>query len=145
MSQGHKPRVPGSKSQRSRVPGLTVPGSRVSGLEVLDPGSQVLRSRLEPLRGGSLLFTTKFPEIASTRFIDLERMEGWVNLGATHWFWTRVDWESSSLTTWPLLPQWCLLFPYEFLLKIFQIFKPGNRKKSILTDSFFQSHFSVYC
>ena len=81
MSQGHKSRVPGSKSQRSRVPGLrvpglTVPGSRVSGLEVLDPGSQVLRSRLEPLRGGSLLFTTKFPEIAGTRFIDLERMEG---------------------------------------------------------------------
>ena len=30
-------------------------------------------SRLEPLRGGSLLFTTKFPEIFGTRFIDLER------------------------------------------------------------------------
>ena len=27
-------------------------------------------SRLEPLRGGSLLFTTKFPEIPSTHFID---------------------------------------------------------------------------
>ena len=26
--------------------------------------------RLQPLRGGSLLFTTKFPEIPSTHFID---------------------------------------------------------------------------
>ena len=30
-------------------------------------------SRLEPLRGGSLLFTTKFPEIPGTHFIDLGR------------------------------------------------------------------------
>ena len=33
-------------------------------------------SRLEPLRGGSLLFTTKFPEIPGTHFIDLGRMGG---------------------------------------------------------------------
>ena len=33
-------------------------------------------SRLEPLRGGSLLFTTKFPEIPGTHFIDLGRMKG---------------------------------------------------------------------
>ena len=33
-------------------------------------------SRLEPLRGGSLLFTTKFPEIPCTHFIDLGRMIG---------------------------------------------------------------------
>ena len=33
-------------------------------------------SRLEPLRGGSLLFTTKFPEILDTHFIDLGRMKG---------------------------------------------------------------------
>ena len=32
-------------------------------------------SRLEPLRGGSLLFTTKFPEIPGTNFIDLGRMK----------------------------------------------------------------------
>ena len=32
-------------------------------------------SRLEPLRGGSLLFTTNFPEIAVTHFIDLGRMK----------------------------------------------------------------------
>ena len=34
-------------------------------------------SRLEePLQGGSLLFTTKFPEIPGTHFIDLKRMKG---------------------------------------------------------------------
>ena len=33
-------------------------------------------SRLEPLRGGSLLFTTKFPEIPGTHFIDLGWMKG---------------------------------------------------------------------
>ena len=32
-------------------------------------------SRLEPLRVGSLLFTTKFPGIPGTHFIDLERMK----------------------------------------------------------------------
>ena len=39
-----------------------------------------LASRLEPLRGGSLLFTTKFtikfPENPGTYFIDLGRMKG---------------------------------------------------------------------
>ena len=37
-------------------------------------GSTTLR--LEPLRGGSLLFTTKFPEIPGTHFIDLRQMKG---------------------------------------------------------------------
>ena len=32
--------------------------------------------RLEPLRGGSLLFTTKSPEIPGTHFINLRRMKG---------------------------------------------------------------------
>ena len=32
-------------------------------------------SRLQPLQGGSLLFTTKFPEIPGTHFIDLGRMK----------------------------------------------------------------------
>ena len=49
-------------------------------------------SRLEPLRGGSSLFTTKFPEIPGTHFIDLGRMNGWVDLGDTQWFWTRDPW-----------------------------------------------------
>ena len=31
-------------------------------------------SRLDPLCGGSLLFTTKFPEIPGTHLIDLRRM-----------------------------------------------------------------------
>ena len=37
-------------------------------------------SRLEPLRGGSLLFTSTFPEIPGTHFIDLARMKGRVTL-----------------------------------------------------------------
>ena len=49
-------------------------------------------SRLVPLQGGSLLFTTKFPDILGTQFIDLRRMKGWVNLGDTQWFWTRDPW-----------------------------------------------------
>ena len=49
-------------------------------------------SRLEPLWGGSSLFTTKFPEIPGTHFIDLGRMKGWVELGATQWFWTWDPW-----------------------------------------------------
>ena len=43
-------------------------------------------SRLEPLRGGSLLYNTKFPEIVRTHFINLRRMKGRVDLGATQWF-----------------------------------------------------------
>ena len=49
-------------------------------------------SRLEPLWGGSLLYNTKFPEIPGTHFISIEKMEGWVELGATKWFWTRASW-----------------------------------------------------
>ena len=36
--------------------------------------------------------TTKFPEISSTHLIDLEKMKGWVDLGASQWFWTREPW-----------------------------------------------------
>ena len=43
-------------------------------------------SRLEPLRGGSLLFITKFPEIPGTHFIDLLRTNVRVDLGTTQWF-----------------------------------------------------------
>ena len=43
-------------------------------------------SRLEPLRRGSLLFTNKFPAISGTHFTHLGRMKGWVDLGATQWF-----------------------------------------------------------
>ena len=37
-------------------------------------------SGLEPIRGGSLLYNTKFPEIPGTHFINLRRMKGWVDL-----------------------------------------------------------------
>ena len=33
-------------------------------------------SRVDPLRGGSLLFTIKFPEIPGAQFIDLGRVKG---------------------------------------------------------------------
>ena len=33
-------------------------------------------SRLEPLRGGRLLFTTKFPKFPGTHFINLRKMKG---------------------------------------------------------------------
>ena len=49
-------------------------------------------SRLEPLQGGSLLFTTKFPEIHGTHFINLRRVKGWVDLEPTQWFWTWDPW-----------------------------------------------------
>ena len=37
-----------------------------------------------------LLFSS--PEISGTHFIHLATMKGWVNLGATLWFWTRDPW-----------------------------------------------------
>ena len=46
-------------------------------------------SSLEPLWGGSLLFTTQVPEIPGTHFIDLGRLKDWVDLEATKWFSTR--------------------------------------------------------
>ena len=46
-------------------------------------GSTALR--LQPLQGGSLPFTTKSPEIPGTHFIDLGKMKGWVDFGATRW------------------------------------------------------------
>ena len=33
-------------------------------------------SKLEPLRGGSLLFTAKVPDIPGTHFTDLKSMKG---------------------------------------------------------------------
>ena len=53
-------------------------------------------SRLEPLWGGSLLFTIRFPDIPGTHFIDLGRMKGWVNLGATQCFRTQDPWTGNS-------------------------------------------------
>ena len=53
-------------------------------------------SKLEALRGGSLCFTTKSPEILGTHFIDLRKIKGWVNLGATKWFWTWGPWTGNQ-------------------------------------------------
>ena len=39
-------------------------------------GWGITASSLEPLRGGSLLFSTKSPEIPGTHFINLGRMKG---------------------------------------------------------------------
>ena len=39
-------------------------------------GWGITSSRLEPLRGGTLLFTTRFLEIRGAHFIDLRRMKG---------------------------------------------------------------------
>ena len=57
-------------------------------------------SRLEPLQGGSF-FTTKFPEISGTHFIDIRAMKGWFDLGATQWFWTQ-DSKIGNPVPWPL-------------------------------------------
>ena len=40
----------------------------------------------EPLRGGSLLFTTKFPEISGIHLINIGRMKDRVDLGPTYGF-----------------------------------------------------------
>ena len=58
-------------------------------------------SRLDPLWGGSLLFTTKFPKISGTHFTDLGRMKGWVGLGATQWFLNKGPLNSKS-SAWSL-------------------------------------------
>ena len=57
--------------------------------------------RLKPLRGGSLLFTTKFPEFPGTHFYQPqkdERLSYQVDLNTGP-----LEWESSALTTRPLL------------------------------------------
>ena len=43
-------------------------------------------SRLEQLQEAG---STKFLEIPGTHFIDFGKIKGWVDLGATKWFWTR--------------------------------------------------------
>ena len=40
----------------------------------------------EPLHGGSLLFTTKFPEIPGIHLIFLGMMNDKIELAATQWF-----------------------------------------------------------
>ena len=40
----------------------------------------------EPLQGDTLLFTTKSPGVPGDHLIDLGRMKGRIDLGATQWF-----------------------------------------------------------
>ena len=51
----------------------------------------------EPFRGGSLLFTSRFQQIPGTHQIYLQRMTGWVDLGAALWFWTWDLWIGSPV------------------------------------------------
>ena len=46
----------------------------------------------EPRRGANSLFTTKFLKIPGNHLINLGRLKGWDNPGATKWFWTRGFW-----------------------------------------------------
>ena len=66
---------------------------KLSQKKILNPflwmGFNCIKSHFEE---ASLLFTIKFPKIASTQFIDFRKMKGWDYLGATHWFWTPDPW-----------------------------------------------------
>ena len=50
----------------------------------------------EPLRGECLLFTLQFPGVPGIQLINLGRMKGWVDLGASQWFWV-PNWTSSAV------------------------------------------------
>ena len=41
---------------------------------------------IEPLRGHSLLFTTKSPGVPGTHFVNPGRMKGCVDIEGTQWF-----------------------------------------------------------
>ena len=84
-------------------------------------------SRLESLRGGSLLFTTKFPEIPGTHFIDLGRMKGWVDFGATQWFWTRDPWIGNP----------CGQVFVQVMKNIFKLFLPLWRRLETSSRTFY--------
>ena len=75
----------------------------------------------DSLRGGSLLFTTKSPEIPGTHLINFRRMKGWVDLRVTQWFWTWVPSIGNpvlSSTTRPLL-QHKLIFSQILIIESF--------------------------
>ena len=48
-------------------------------------GSNCLRAT-KPLWGDSFLYTAKSPDFPGTHLIDLKKMKGSVDLGATQWF-----------------------------------------------------------
>ena len=55
----------------------------------------------EPLRRGSLLFTTKFPEILGTHLIDLRRMKGWANQKAVTAFIKKTEFKKRPTSNGP--------------------------------------------
>ena len=59
-------------------------------------------SRREPLHGGSLLFTTKFPEIPGTHRPQKDEWLSWPTSHPVVLNMRPLDWESSALTTRPL-------------------------------------------
>ena len=89
----------------------------------------------EPLKGDILLFTTKSPWVPSTHFINLEKMKGWVNLGATQWFWTQ-DWRSSILTTKPMPHVFCYVFSLSCNCLLSNTAEYSNYKKTLLLPFF---------
>ena len=50
---------------------------------------------LVSLQKGSVVLTTKFPDIPGTHFIYLVRIKSRVHLGAIQWFWTRDPWNGN--------------------------------------------------
>ena len=81
-------------------------------------------SRLALFRGGSLLFTTKFPEISSTHFINPRRIKGWANLGAIQWFWTQDPWIVNPVP-WPLC-HYSIFTENSLIFQNHSGFKPGD-------------------
>ena len=59
-------------------------------------------SRREPLRGGSLLFTAKFPEIPGTHQPQKDERLSWSLSHPVVFNMRPLDWESSAITTRPL-------------------------------------------
>ena len=98
ISNAHVPMIIDSVNRRGkskRKPNVDIYNALMSGIDrsdqMLSYHSALLKKKtlwplfmdgvqlpqgLEPLRGGSLLFTTKFPEVPGTHSIDLGRMKG---------------------------------------------------------------------
>ena len=102
-------------------------------------------SRLEQFRGGNLLFTTKFPEFPV--FI-LSTSEGWKTestleppSGLEH---RSLDWESSTLTTRPMLHIPLLLISYIYIyIYIYIYFISYFYSKNLLIDMMLCINYSV--
>ena len=97
-------------------------------------GSNV--SRVQPLQGVSLLFTTELQGSPGTYLINLGKMKGWANLGATQ-LPGPPDWESSALTTQTVKHAYFIIY-----VQTFQTFKNGTKTSKIV--SLFMQRFVHY-